>query len=84
MITITINETLVKNKIPTIKKSLRLYNSLDKARKEIEPITSEMRDAKRNKRNPKVEIIAVSYDTDVEKQLLLSIGAFISIDNETA
>lgn len=61
---------------------MNLFSSTDMARKEIVPIVKEMKLAKRQKREPKVRIDAVSYDTKSEKSLLLELHAIESIENE--
>ena len=61
---------------------MKLFSSTDMARKEIVPIVKEMKLAKRQKREPKVRIDAVSYDTKSEKSLLLELHAIESIENE--
>ena len=55
---------------------------MDKARKEITPIVTEMKIAKAQKREPTIRIDAVSYDTKSEKSLLLETKAITSIENE--
>ena len=82
MITLTIVEEVKKDGIVSRKRSLKLFTSTDKARKEIVPIVKEMKLAKRQKRVPKKEIIGVSYDTKSEKSLLLELDAITSIENE--
>lgn len=61
---------------------MKLFSSTDMARKEIVPIVKEMKLAKRQKREPKVRIDAVSFDTKSEKSLLLELHAIESIENE--
>ena len=61
---------------------MKLFSSTDMARKEIVPIVKEMKLAKKQKREPKVRIDAVSYDTKSEKSLLLELHAIESIENE--
>lgn len=61
---------------------MKLFSSTDMARKEIVSIVKEMKLAKRQKREPKVRIDAVSYDTKSEKSLLLELHAIESIENE--
>lgn len=82
MITATIQERKVVKGVATIKRNIRVYKSMDKAKKELSPIAREMREYedKRNrglKVSPlKYEIDGVSYDTESEKKLLIEIGAF--------
>lgn len=61
---------------------MKLFSSTDLARKEIVPTVKEMKLAKKQKREPKVRIDAVSYDTKSEKNLLLELHAIESIENE--
>ena len=82
MITLTIVEEVKEKGIVSRKRSLKLFSSSDKARKEIVPIVKEMKLAKRQKRVPKTEIIGVSYDTKSEKSLLLELDAITSVENE--
>lgn len=83
MITLTIVEHK-KNRsgVGTITRSIKCFNKLDEARKTIKPIVAEMSKAKREKRKPKIFIDSVSYDDNAEKQLLLSLRAITSIENE--
>ena len=82
MITLTIIKKVKTGSIVTFKRELKLFRSMDKAREEITPIVEEMRLAKSQKREPKVRIDAVSYDTKSEKNLLLETRAITSIENE--
>lgn len=82
MITLTIVEEVTKGKVTSYKRRMNLFSSTDMARKEIVPIVKEMKLAKRQKREPKVRIDAVSYDTKSEKSLLLELHAIESIENE--
>ena len=82
MITLTIVEEVTKGKVISYKRKMKLFSSTDMARKEIVPIVKEMKLAKRQKREPKVRIDAVSYDTKSEKSLLLELHAIESIENE--
>lgn len=86
MITLTIVEQVKDKKTNTIspKRYLKMYHSIDKARKEIPAIVQEMRSAKKAKRMPQIRIDAVSYDTKSEKQLLLELGAVTTTENESA
>lgn len=83
MITLTIVEEVKSGKTISYKRKLKLYHSMDKARKEIVPIVKEMKVAKSQKRTPSIRIDAVSYDTKSEKMLLLETNAITSIDNES-
>lgn len=83
MITLTIVEEVKSGKVVSYKRKIKLYHSIDKAKKDIVPIVKEMRLAKHEKRVPSIRIDAVSYDTKSEKQLLLELGAIISVENES-
>lgn len=85
MITLTIikREKNKKTGLVAVKRKLVLFKSMDKARKEIIPIVKEMKIAKRNRTEPPVEIVAVSYDTSSERALLLETRALVSVDNES-
>lgn len=83
MITLTIVEEVKSGKAISYKRKIKLYHSMDKAKKEIVPIVKEMRLAKLEKRVPSIRIDAVSYDTKSEKSLLLELGAITSIENES-
>lgn len=83
MITLTIVELDKTKKVQTFKRSLRMFHSVDKARKEIVPIVKEMKQAIKEKRLPTIKIDAVSYDTKSEKTLLLELDAITSIENES-
>ena len=82
MITLTIIERVNKNGKVTEKRSLKLLHSLDKARKFIQPIAKDMQVARANKQVPQTEIVAVSYDEPSEKEMLLSLRAIITTENE--
>lgn len=82
MITLTIIKQVKKGSIIKDEKELKLFNSIDKCRKEITPIVAEMKLAKKQKRQPKIYIKAVSYDLKSEKTMLLETDAIISIENE--
>lgn len=76
MITATIEERKVVKGITTLKREIRVYTSMDKARKELKPIAQEMARCEQLKIKPKILIDGVSYDTDSEKRLLREIGAY--------
>lgn len=82
MITLTIVAKVKKGGRFEYKRYLKLYHSMDKAKKEIVPIVKEMKQAKKEKRDPTIRIDGVSYDTKSEKALLLELKAITSIDNE--
>ena len=83
MITLTIVKQVKKGSQVTWKKELKMFNSVDKARKEITPIVREMKVAKKEKREPTIAIKAVSYDLKSEKTMLLETDAIISVENES-
>lgn len=82
MITATIRETKVVRGITTEKKYIKCYHSLDVARKELRPIAKEMEVARQLSKEPKISVVAVSYDTKSEKNLLLEMRAIITTENE--
>lgn len=84
MITLTIVEQKKVKGLLKYERSIKVFKSIDKARQFIKPIVKEMQIAKKEKREPKIKIDAVSYDTPSEKQLLLELHAVESIDNESA
>lgn len=83
MITLTIVEQVKSGKTINYKRRMKLYHSIDNAKREIVPIVKEMKVAKSQKREPSIRIDAVSYDTRSEKTLLLELGAITSIENES-
>lgn len=82
MITITIVEQVKNGKRIDFKRYLKLFHSMDKAKKSIIPIVKEMKLAKKEKREPQIRIDGVSYDTKSEKTLLLELDTITSIENE--
>ena len=84
MITLTISEKKKDGKLLKFQRSIKMFKSKDKASKFIVPIVSEMKEAKHQKRDPKISIVAVSYDTKSEKTLLLELGAITTTENETS
>lgn len=82
MITLTIVKQLKKGTTISFKRELKMFNSVDKARKEITPIVREMKLAKKQKRDPSIAIKAVSYDLKSEKTMLLETDAITSVENE--
>ena len=82
MITLTLNEEIKKGKVYEYKRYIKLFHSVDKAKQFIIPVVQEMKLAKKEKRNPKISIYGVSYDTKSEKSLLLELDAISSIENE--
>ena len=83
MITLTIVEQVKKGARVETKRSIKMVHSMDKARKMIPPIVAEMKSAEKEKREPKIRIDAVSYDTKSERTMLLELNAIRSIDNES-
>lgn len=83
MITLTIVEQVKKGARVETKRSIKMVHSMDKARKMIPPIVAEMKSAEKEKREPKIRIDAVSYDTKSERTMLLELNAIKSIDNES-
>ena len=83
MITLTIVKQVKKGTTISFKRELKMFNSVDKARKEITPIVREMKLAKKQKRDPSIAIKAVSYDLKSEKTMLLETDAIISVENES-
>lgn len=82
MITLTIVEEKDVNKVVRPVRSIELFYSIDKAKKFIAPIVKEMKEARKQKRNPKIRIDGVSYDTNSEKTLLLELDAIKTNENE--
>ena len=82
MITLTIIERTSKNGKSIEKRSLKMLHSIDKAKKFIQPIVKEMEVVRANKQVPQTEIVAVSYDETSEKEMLLSLRAIITTENE--
>ena len=76
MITATIEERKVVKGVTTIKREIKVFNSMDEAKKILTPIAQEMARCERVQEKPKVLIDGVSYDTDSEKRLLREIGAY--------
>ena len=75
MITLNIVERVAKSKIVTLKRSTKIFNSTDKARKYVKSVISEVKLAKSEHREPKIYIEGVSYDTNSEEKLLAELGA---------
>ena len=83
MITLTIEKQVKKGSITKYVRELKVFNSVDKCRKEIIPIVAEMKQAKRAKRPAKIAIRAVSYDFNSEKNMLLETKAITTTENES-
>lgn len=88
MITATIKEKPKTKGTSVEKKYIKCYHSLDKARKELSPIAKDMEAARNAYKNhmpykePAKSIVAVSFDTKSEKNLLLEIRAIVTTENE--
>ena len=77
-----ITATIVEKKSGKEQRTMRVFNSGEKARQELKPIVHEMRVAKSKKVEPKTYIDGLSYDTKSEKMLLVEIGA-LNLENST-
>lgn len=82
MITLTIIKRTTKAGQKVETRSLECINSIDKAKKKILPIVKEMEVASQTNKKPAIEIVAVSYDTNSEKEMLLATRAIVTSDNE--
>ena len=82
MITATIVTRKKVKGISKISKEIKVFTSTEKARKFLRPIATDMAVCKRQKLEPEVEIMGVSFDYDSEKRMLLEIKAYTSIENE--
>ena len=80
MITLSILERVKKGKSVETVRSMKLFHSTDEARRFIKPAVKEMDTAKKEGRDPKIKIEAVSYETEGERTMLLELGAFESAD----
>ena len=78
MITLSVMERKAKGKTFETVRSMKLFRSTDEARRFIKPAVKEMDVAKKENREPKIKIEAVSYDTEGERTMLLELGAFES------
>ena len=76
MITATIQERKVAKGVATIKREIKVFTSMDEAKKYLTPIAREMARCEQLNTKPKILIDGVSYDTDSEKRLLREIGAY--------
>lgn len=83
MITLTIEKQVKKGSIIKYERELKVFNSVDKCRKEVIPIVAEMKQAKKAKRPAKIAIRGVSYDYDSEKSMLLETKAIVTTKNES-
>ena len=72
-----ITATIIEKKSGNQKRKLCIFQSIEKAKKELTPIVHEMQVAKSKKQEPKKFIDAVSYDTKSEKMMLVEIGALV-------
>ena len=82
MITATIKSRKKVNGVLAEKREIKVFNSTEEARKYLKPIAVDMAMCQRQKKVPTTEIVGVSWDFDSEKQMLLEIKAFKSIENE--
>lgn len=82
MITLTIAELKKDGKVLKFQRTIKIFKSKDKAEKFIVPIVEEMQQAKKQKKDPRKSIVAVSYDTNSEKKLLVELGA-ITFNDES-
>lgn len=82
MITATIVTRKKVKGITQIHREIKVFNSSEKARKYLKPIATDMAVCRKQKVEPAVEIMGVSFDHDSEKRMLLEIRAFNSIENE--
>lgn len=82
MITLTIAELKKDGKVLKFQRTIKMFKSKDKAEKFIVPIVEEMQQAKKQKKDPRKSIVAVSYDTNSEKKLLVELGA-ITFNDES-
>ena len=80
MITLSILERVKKGKSFETSRSMKLFHSTDEARRFVKSAVKEMDVAKKEGRDPKIKIEAVSYDTEGERTMLLELGAFESAD----
>lgn len=81
MITLSVIERVKKGKAYEPIRSMKLFHSVDSARRFIKPAVKEMEAAKRERRDPKIKIEGVSYDTEGERTMLLELGAFESVND---
>ena len=82
MITATIITHAKSKTAPAEHKEMRLYRSMDKAKKELAPIAEKQLECRKRGVKPPQEILDVSYDTEAEKSLLLEMRAILSVENE--
>ena len=75
MITLTIKEKVVANKLTKFTTTIKVFKSTDIARKFIKPIIIEMDNAEKKGVQPKISIIGVSYELDSERRFLIETGA---------
>lgn len=75
MITLTIKRKGVVNKLTKFTTTIQTFKTTESARKVIKPIVIEMNKAEKNKTEPSVSILAVSYDLESERVFLVETGA---------
>ena len=83
MITATIRTRKKVKGVLTEKRELKCFASMEKAKKFLKPIATDMAICRSQNKEAEVEIVGVSYDLDSEKRMLLEIRAIISVENES-
>lgn len=82
MITATIATRKKVHGVASLQREIKHWTSTEEARRFLKPIATDMAICKQLKKEPKVEIMGVSWDLESEKRMLLEIKAFISTENE--
>ena len=82
MITLTVRERIKEGKVYKDVRSIKIFHSMDKAKKYIVPVVTEMKKALADKRVPEIEILGASWDEEAEKALILSLNAIKTTENE--
>lgn len=82
MITLTLIKRTKEKGKKVEKKEIKIFKKLDDAKMFASPIANNMMLCRKLKQIPEQEIMAVSYDEDYERQMLINIGAIITNDNE--
>lgn len=83
MITATIRTQKKVSGVKTYKQEIKVFKSMDTAKKFLQPIATDMIICKKAKKEPAISILSVSYDLDSEKKMLLEIKAITSTENES-
>ena len=83
MITATIRTRKKVSGVFNYKQEIKVFKSVDTAKKFLQPIATDMQVCKKAKKEPVISILAVSYDLDSEKKMLLEIKAITSTENES-